>query len=849
MAAGGSYRRARQLGRRVSLARLGKLFLWAAVTKNENCYHCGQPLTLGNPLLVRIDGEARAMCCGGCQAVAQAIVDNGLVDYYRKRDALPEAPREALPAIVEGLQLYDHADFQKSFVRSVGEDQHADQREASLILEGITCSACIWLNEQHLARLAGIVAVDINYATRRARVRWDERRIRLSEILAAIAAIGYRAYPYDAERSEQLARSERRNALWRVFVAGFGMMQVMMYAVPVYLAGAGEMTAEAEQLMRWASLVLTVPVIFYSAAPFFGGAWRDFRLRRVGMDVPVALGIDAAFVASVWATLRGEGEVYFDSVTMFVFFLLGGRYLEMTARQRAVSVTEALARLMPALATRVAGYPAQREGEQVVAGDLRAGDIVLVRPGETVPADGCVREGVSSTDEALLTGESAPVGKHPGDFVTGGAVNIESPLFVEVTQVGEATRLSAIVRLMERAAVGKPRIVELADRAASHFIIVLLVLAALAAVIWWYRDPAQVLWITVSVLVVSCPCALSLATPVALAVASGAMARAGLLVTRSHAVETLARANHFVFDKTGTLTSGRMKLLEVLPLGDADRTTCLCLAAALEQASEHPIAAALREAAGDAVLPAVESPSSLAGSGVSAVVAGRHLRLGRPDYAQAAHGRPLPASALPLLERADTVVALSSDTGWIALFRIGDELRAQAAALIAELRSGGRQVTLLTGDTAPAAARVAQTLAIDDVVADASPQAKHEHVRRLQAQGAVVAMVGDGVNDAPVLAQAQVSVAMGGGSQLARTQADLVLLSENLAHLARGVAVARRSLRVIRQNLLWSLAYNLVALPLAMAGQVTPWMAGIGMSASSLLVVANSLRLHQAART
>ena len=787
------------------------------------------------------------MCCGGCQAVAQAIVDNGLVDYYRTRDALPDAPREAMPAIVEGLQLYDHADFQKSFVRVLSDDAGQSEREASLILEGITCSACIWLNEQHLSRLAGVTAVEINYATRRARVRWDERRVRLSGILAAIAAIGYRAYPYDPAKSEEIARQERRRALWRVFVAGFGMMQVMMYAVPVYLAGEGEMTPAVEQLMRWASLMLTLPVILYSAAPFFGNAWRDLRLRRVGMDVPVALGIGAAFLASVWATLTASGEVYFDSVTMFVFFLLSGRFLEMTARQGAVSTTEALARLMPAVATRLPDYPRQREQEQVLVANLQPGEVVLVRAGETIPADGKVLEGESSANESLLTGESAPVDKRPGSAVTGGALNVESPLLVEVTRVGEATRLSAIVRLMERAAAEKPRIVELADRIASHFIIALLFLAAAVALTWWFIDPRQALWITVSVLVVTCPCALSLATPVALTVASGAMARAGLLVTRSHAVETLARASHFVFDKTGTLTTGEMRLLEVLPLAEVAADACLTLAAALEQASEHPLGRALREAAAGRPLPAVEAPGNEPGCGVTALLGGRRLRLGRPGYVHALHGRPLPASAEAVLASGDTVVALGDEAGWMALFRLGDEVRPEAAALLADLRAAGRRVVLLTGDCAPVARRVAQGLAIDEVVADASPQAKHDHVRHLQAAGAVVAMVGDGVNDAPVLAQAQVSVAMGGGSELARTQADLVLLSENLEHLRRGVRVSRRALRVIRQNLWWSFAYNFVVLPLAMTGFITPWMAGIGMSGSSLLVVANSLRLQKAA--
>jgi Cu2+-exporting ATPase len=816
-------------------------------TSKIDCYHCGLPVPPEVDLSVAIGEQPRAMCCIGCQAVAQAIVDNGLADYYRNRDALPDSPREAMPAILDGLKLYDHADFQKSFVRTLNDGE----REASLIIEGITCAACIWLNEQHLFKLPGVIGVDLNYATRRARVRWDEGRIKLSEILGAIAAIGYRAYPYDAAKSEELAGKERRSALWRVFVAGFGMMQVMMYAIPVYLAGDGDMTPDVEQLMRWASLVLTMPVVFYSAAPFFRNAWRDLKLLRVGMDVPVALGVGAAFSASVWATLTASGEVYFDSVTMFVFFLLGGRFLEMTARQRAVSVTEALAKLMPAFAARVAGYPQQRDFERVMAADLLAGDIVLVKPGETIPADGHVVEGVSCADEALLTGESAPVAKAAGVAVTGGSINIESPLFIKVEHVGEATRLSAIVRLMERAAMEKPSIVEFADRIASRFILALLFVAIAVALAWWLIDPSKALWITVSVLVVTCPCALSLATPVALSVASGAMARAGLLVTRSHAIETLARATHFVFDKTGTLTTGRMKLLEVLPLGALDRERCVSLAAALEQASEHPIGAALRVAGGND-LPLLQGLASEAGNGVSGVgagLAGKRLRLGRLDYVAALHDEVIPDSARTFVESSDTVIALSDESGWLALFRLGDEIRPEAARMIAELQAAGRQVSLLTGDAAPVAHRVAQALGIAEVHACVSPQGKHDYVTALQAGGAVVAMIGDGVNDAPVLAQAQVSVAMGGGSQLARTQADLVLLSENLDHLRRGVVVARLSMRVIRQNLLWSFAYNFVALPLAMLGFVAPWMAGIGMSGSSLLVVLNSLRLQKVAES
>ena len=780
------------------------------------------------------------MCCHGCQAVAQSIVDNGLEDYYRSRDALPESPREAMPAILDQLVLFDHAEFQKSFVRALGETE----REASLLLEGITCAACIWLNEQHVGKLPGVTAVDINYATRRARVRWDDSRIKLSDILAAVAAIGYRAYPYDAAKNEEISRKERRDALWRLWVAGFGMMQVMMYAYPVYIAD-GDMTADIESLMRWASLLLTLPVVFYSSAPFFRNAWRDLKLRRVGMDVPVALGVGVAFLASCWATLTQQGEVYFDSVTMFVFFLLGGRFLEMTARQKAVSVTEALAKLLPAFAQIMPNFPVDRSSEQRVVADLHPGDIVLVRPGDVVPADGRVLEGVSCANEALLTGESRPVSKSPGMPVTGGSVNTESPLVVRIEQVGEGTRLSAIIHLMERAAAEKPRIVELADRIASYFVAALLFVAIVVAIGWYIVDPSKALWITVSVLVVTCPCALSLATPIALTVAAGALAKDGLLVTRGHAIETLARATHFVFDKTGTLTSGDMRLVDLLPTGKLTHDESLEIAAALEQASEHPVAVALRAATAGRQLPVAGNALSEAGQGIEGEIAGHRYRIGRPAYALGLGSGTLPDVASAWLDSGDTVVALGDETGCLALFRLGDEIRPEARPLIRALQTAGKQIVLLTGDAPSVARRVADTLGITDVRAGATPQGKHACVSELQAGGAIVAMVGDGVNDAPVLAQAQVSVAMGGGAQLARTQADFVLLSENLDHLRRGLLRGEKTLKVIRQNLWWSFAYNFVALPLAIAGFVTPWLAGIGMSASSLLVVLNSLRIQR----
>ena len=779
------------------------------------------------------------MCCAGCQAVAQAIVANKLTDYYTHRDAMPESPREAIPAELQELGLFDHPEVQKNFVRPVGEHE----REAALILEGITCAACVWLNEAHIARQPGVTAVDINYATRRARVRWDDNATKLSAILEAIQAIGYRAHPYDVTRSEQLAQKERRTAQWRLFVAGFGMMQVMMYAFPVYLAGEGEMTGDIEQLMRWASLILTLPVMLYSAAPFFNNAWRDLKFRRVGMDVPVALGVGSAFAASVWATLSAGGEVYFDSVTMFVFFLLSGRYLEMMARQKAARGVEALARALPAFAERVLD---SGESERVAVADLRAGDCVRVRPGEVIPGDGVVVEGESSCDESLLTGESRPVAKKVDAGVTGGSVNVGSPLRVRLLRVGEATRLASIRRLMEQAAAEKPALVQLADRIAMRFVWALLLLAVVTAVYWLNVDPDRALWVFVAVLVVSCPCALSLATPAALTVATGALARAGVLVSRGHAIETLARANHWVFDKTGTLTMGRPTVVDWQCARAGAEAEVFALVRALEQGSEHPLGRALIEKVDAGETASLREVKAKTGLGMEGGFSeGRMVRVGVPTFVGELHGQPLAAVADQWLAEGASVVALGDQQGWLAWFRLADAVRPGAAPALAAWRAMGVQTTILSGDAVQTVAAVAHELGVTDFHGGMSPEDKHSYLRQAQTAGQTVAMVGDGVNDAPVLAQAHVSIAMGGGTDLARSQADVVLLSDDPAHLVEGVAIARRTLRIIRQNLGWAFAYNVTAIPLAMAGWVTPWMAGIGMSASSLLVVLNALRLQK----
>jgi Cu2+-exporting ATPase len=804
-------------------------------TGETACYHCGQPLPRGIDLQVEIDGVAQPMCCRGCQAVAGAIVAGGLTDYYRFRTESAPTARETVPEFLRQSTVYDNPAVQKSFVRQTG----GQEREAALILEGIVCAACVWLNERHLASLPGVLDVAINYSTHRARVRWDESRIHLSRILQAVSEIGYLAHPYDPGRAQEILERERRLHLRRLAVAaGFGM-QVMILAVALYAGAFTGIESEFETLFHWLSLALVLPVLGYSAQPFFRSAWRDLRQRRVGMDVPVSLGLSIAFAGSMWATVSGHGEVYFDSVAMFVFFLLTGRYFELTGRKRAAEVSEALVHMLPATATRLVNG----EQEALPASELSSGDLVLVRPGESVPADGHVHAGRSSVDESLLTGESLPLAKAPGASLIGGSINIESPLTMRVDRTGEDTMLSAILRLLDRAQTEKPAIAAAADRAAAWFVARVLLLAAGVTLFWVFYDPARWLPITIAVLVVTCPCALSLATPTAITAATGRLMRLGLVTTRGHALETLARANTFVFDKTGTLTHGRLILLDTRAYSPLGATECLALAAALEQHSEHPIARALRATVDDPRHDAMDVAST-PGAGLRGTINGQHYFLGTAAFLRAAAGIQMHDEDLANLRAGgNTLVLLSDRRQLLAAFVIGDEVRAGARTLIAELQRQGKRVLLLTGDHPGAAHRVAREAGISEVAADLHPQDKLARIQALSQQGAIVAMVGDGVNDAAALAAAHVSVAMGGGTQIAAASADMILLSEHLPHLAEAVRVAGKTLRIIRQNTAWAVGYNLVALPFAAFGLVAPWMAALGMSASSLVVVANALRL------
>jgi Cu2+-exporting ATPase len=803
----------------------------------QTCYHCGLPVPPGIDLYVEIQGEARPMCCHGCEAVAQAIIAAGHGDFYKYRTDNAPTGRELVPDFIAQTRVYDHPEVQKSFVRQ----EDGAVREAALILEGITCAACIWLNERHLAQQPGVLDVQINYATHRARIRWDDGRVKLSDILQAVRSIGYEAHPYDPQQQQQAYERERRTQLQRLGVAGVMGMQVMMLSAALYVGDWSGMEQGIRSFFRWIGLLLTTPVLLYSAQSFFRGAWRDLLNRRIGMDVPVSLGILVAFAGSVHATLTGLGEVYYDSVVMFVFFLLVSRYFELMARKRGAETAESLGQALPVMATRLA---ADGEHSQVPVAELDVGDRVLVRPGETIPADGRVETGHTSVNEALLTGESTPRHKAAGDVVVGGSINIESPLTVVITTVGMDTVLASIMRLLERAQGEKPDITRLADRAASWFVSAVVLLAGFVALYWWQQAPESWLPIVVSVLVVTCPCALSLATPTAISAVTGTLQGMGLLSARGNRLETLAQCSHVVFDKTGTLTQGRLSVGSLQRLTDLPEAELLAIAAALERQSEHPIAAAILAAAPEADARQAHDVRNEPGAGMRGTVDGRTWWIGRPDYV-AQHCR----NADALLEDEASPgapgarVALADAETVHALLVLHDSLRPDAADAVRALQASGRQVILMTGDNAAAAHAVAGTTGITEVHAGLTPQDKLERVQALQQQGALVAMVGDGINDAPVLAAADVSIAMHDAAHVSHASADMILLTEQLMTLADGMTLARKAMRIIRQNLAWAVSYNLIALPAAALGYVAPWMAAIGMSASSLLVVVNALRL------
>lgn len=709
-----------------------------------------------------------------------------------------------------------------------------------LTLTGMRCAACAQLIEYRIRQMPGVSDFDVQLSSHSANLTWDPRQIELKKILDAIVKLGYGALPAGVSHDEQLAKINRM-AIWRIFIAGFAMMQVMMYAFPAYLVPVpeidGDLTPEIDFILKLASLALTIPVVVFSAWPFYRSALRDLRNRHVGMDVPVSLGIVLSFLASLWATMMG-GAVYYDSVIMFVFLLLGARFIEDKVQQKTRAALTAITNLVPQLAQRYIDYPNRQEREEIGLSDVRQGDYLFVAAGANFPADAVVVEGSGSADESLMTGEAIPVVKQIGDTVLAGSVNLTAPMIVQAQQVAGQTQLANIIAMMERAASHKPALVLLADKHASRFLTIILVLSLLTAVVWWQIDSSRALWIAISVIVVTCPCALSLATPGVMAAAIGYLAKRGVLMTKAKALQGLAEADYFMFDKTGTLTQAQLKVSSAIFY--QDRNLHQELALSLANLSHHPVSKAIAASNEFSFNGAWEAISELPGAGIQANYQGIKYRLGKQDYIEAFLGRKLD---MPLELQSQTLSFFACESDCLAIFALEDELRPDALELIRALQSEGKHVTILSGDRTSVVSSLAQRCGIREAYGELNPDQKLDYIKRLQDQGHKVVMIGDGMNDGPALALAEVSIAMGSGAPISQTRSDILLLSNRLDDLQTARKIASKALRLIKENLAWAILYNVLAIPAAVLGYLEPWHAALGMSLSSLIVVANALRV------
>lgn len=808
----------------------------------EGCFHCGLPLPETQIFSMEIQGQQRHFCCFGCQSVCAAIYEAGLEGFYQRTPdgtllaPPPEPPRD--------LGLYDLDEVQEEFVEELG-----DQRELHLLVEGIHCAACVWLIERSLGTLEGVNNAQVNLAGKRLLVRWNNNLIKLSNIMQRLADIGYSAVPFDPESAEGAIKKQNRSLLFRMAFAGFAMMNLLWISIALY---TGADTADGGQflgLFQWIGFALATPTLLYSGWPFLRGAWAGLRHFHATMDLPIAIGATATYLYSTYITISDTpvGDVYFDTVVNFIFVILIGRYLEAMFKRQAVASTQRLLDLQPRVATILKGD----EEQLVPIRTVKTGDMALVKAGYKIPVDGTVLKGHSTVDESMLTGESEPVTKVIGDTVSAGTVNVSSALTLRVEGTLRDTALGRIIRLVEEAQASKAPIQCTADRIVPWFVVTTLLLATITFSYWLSTNFELALMAATSVLIITCPCAFGLATPMSIAVASGLGARNGILVKNGTVLETLSRVSHIVFDKTGTLTKGRMRVREIMPAKGIEANELLELAAVVERYSEHSIARAIIEAAEEQqVNPLVKTPEAFRGEpghGVMAYVGEKSVVLGTTKWLQQ-QGITITdefISTIDSLEKqAFTCVHIGLDQHYAGIIAIADELRPDAAKLVSELRRAGIRMTLLSGDRRRVAEAVARELGGMEVIAEVLPQDKDRVISELQQQGEWVAMVGDGINDAPALIRANIGIAIGSGTDASVESADIVLMSDELDKVRLAAALSRRTLRTIRQNIGLSLTYNLIMVPLAMLAYITPLFAAIAMPISSLLVIGNAARIR-----
>ena len=746
--------------------------------------------------------------------------------------------------------LLDHEQEWTDFSQS--SQQNSNVWTSSVVFEGMHCTACAINIEDALLAVPGVMSAQINAASHRGRVVWSADATQPSQWMQAVAKIGYRTVPANDALANEARREDARKMLWRLSVAGLCMMQVMMYATPVYLSDPTDMAPDMVQLLRWASWVLSLPVLFFSCIPFFTSAWRELMQRKISMDLPVAIGMLVTFGVSTLGTFEPLGtfgaEVYFDSFTMFVFFLLTGRWLELRLRDQTAGALEAVMNRLPDVVHRQKN---DGEFEMTTLRHLRVQDIIQVRAGEAFAADARIVKGETQVDEALLTGESKPLRRCMGESVLAGSLNLTATVEVQVESLGKQTRFGQMVALMESASVSKPSMALIADKVAQPFLWGVLLAAGLAALWGWQQSPAHALMVAVSVLIVTCPCALSLATPAAMLSAAGALAKGGVLLRRLQALQMLAKVDTVIFDKTGTLTEENFSVQRVTTREGVLPAQALAWAAGLAAHSLHPVARSLTQAHANANIqndqPVLANFQEFAGQGVQATLQEvapesgllhhKELRLGSAAFC-----------GLPSTQQEVLHACLSDEAGWLATFEFSETLRSEAEPTLRALEKIGLHIRILSGDGQASVAQVAQRLGMRDAKGACSPEEKLRQVKLAQSLGHCVAMVGDGLNDGPVLAGADVSFALGQALPLAQSKADFVFMANDLKPLVATFQISRKTLQIVKQNLIWAGVYNFACVPLAMLGYLPAWLAGLGMACSSLGVVLNAMRLSKTIR-
>nr|CRH06241.1 Heavy metal-translocating P-type ATPase [Candidatus Magnetococcus massalia] len=802
------------------------------------CYHCGLPIPESVDITLQHAGLDLHFCCVGCKTAFQLINDSGLLAFYLRRDPQESGNRPDEEA-EGGLRVFDDPEYQQRVVRELTDGS----QEVHLLLEGIHCAACVWLNEKVLSELPGVIKAQVNFSTHRATLQWRRDELPLSVILNAVRRIGYKAEPYDPESVENRHKKRDRDLLLRMAVAGFGAGNVMLMAVALY---AGYFTGIEEQyknFLHFLSLVIATPVVFFSGWPFFRGAINGLRVGRLNMDVPIALGAMTTYSYSVWVALTASGEVYFDSVTMFLFFLLTGRYLESGARRRAASATERLISMEPKTAVVV------RDGETITLPirEVAVGEEVVVRPGTQIPLDGEILQGQSTLDESMLTGESLPISKGVGDRVAGGSMNIEGGLTIRVERLSSDSAIARIIRLVEASQASRPPIQTLADRIAGRFVAAILVLASITLVYWLMVDPSQALENTVALLIITCPCALGLATPAAIVVATGVASRQGLLIKGGEVLESLAKVSSVVLDKTGTLTGGEPQVVHIEAVAGVEVDALLAKAVTVERLSEHPMARAIIREAGRRELSPLTHEVTLKnhpGLGVEGHWEGHQLLVGRRAFIAQQSSFELPEEPddgdLPV-----SWIGVADESRFLGWIGMADTPREDAPQAVAHIKQMGLDTLVLSGDREQVVQAMSQKVGVDHAIGELYPEDKVAKIAELQEQGTMVAMVGDGVNDAPALARADVALAVENASDVSMETADVVLLNPRLETAVDAIRLAQETMRVIRQNFTFSFLYNATVIPLAMMGMVLPVVAAITMPLSSLIVVGNAMRLNR----